>query len=207
MSIIYERIVALQLQYSVTGNRLSCTMHYGADSTLDLDDPEALVNAWETAVLATWQAAVTQSVQFEKIYAYAIKPNTAKAGVDQLSGVAGDVEDEPLPENVALVLKKRQYEASSRHNGRLFIGGIGEADCVDGLFAPTPVAGVFKDLADALAAPVTISGGKVFTPVCLYRYVDGGIPTAVGYAVVGIDVTRSPGTQRRRMTELRSFVE
>jgi len=206
MGIAFDRLVRLQMQYTMQGNRLSCNMDYGADAALDLDDPEALVNAWETAVLGVWELAVSDNVEFEKIYCFSHKANQCRAGQDQLSEELGLIAVEALPSNVALVLRKRHYEASSRHNGRIFVSGATETQLVDGLFDPAPVAGVFKDLADALAAPVTISGGKIFTPVCGYFFETLGVKDGVGYPIVGIDVTRSPGTQRRRLTEMRSFV-
>lgn len=204
-TIVKERIVNVVVFYNISGNRLSCTLHYGCDSAITVDSPDQLQTAWQAACLAAWQAAVSEDVTFDRIYTYAIVPNVARPGNDQLNAKDGTLADECLPENIAAVFQLRQDDVNSKNNGRIFVGGITEAQCVDGLLTVAAVNAELNDLGTALVTEITDSSGRKWNLVALQKSAGGAPITPVGHTVTVVHVSRALATQRRRKTELTSF--
>lgn len=204
-TIVKERIVNVVLFYNLTGNMLSCTLHYGCDTALAGDSPDKFQTAWQTAVLAIWQDAVSSDVSFQRIYTYAITAALARPGNDNLNAKAGTIAVEAIPENTACVFQLRQDDVSSKNNGRVFISGLTEAQVVDGLVTTTAAGAELKDLADALLLEITDADGRKYKLVALQKSAAGAPITPVGHTVSVITVTRALATQRRRKTELRAY--
>jgi hypothetical protein len=204
-AIVAARIIAITVYYALQGNRLSCTMYYGGDASMEQGDPEALVNAWESSVLPKWIDAVSDQVTFERVAGRTIEPETALPGNDQLNASAGSLVAQAIPSNLAMVLQLRQDDVSSKHNGRLFVSGITETQCVDGLISPTAVGAELGDLATEIINPLSNGSGTTYKLVALTRWLVGIPITPVGYTVTAVSITRSLASQRRRKTEQESY--
>lgn len=205
MSIVKERIIQCTLYYNMSGNRLSSTMYYGCDSPLAIDSPEDFRLAWETACLPAFQAAVADSVFYDRIAARSFVKEQCYPGNDQLFNKQGGVAETPIPENLAAVLQFRQDEVSSRNNGRIFLSGLTQGQVVDGLITLTAVNGVLNDIGTALLGTIVGGSGRHYNLVVLQRRALRAPITPVGHIVTVFHVSRAVASQRRRKTELQSY--
>lgn len=205
MSIVKERVIECTLFYNLSGNRLSCTMHYGCDSALAIDSPEDFLNAWETACLTAFQDAVSDNVFFDRIAARSFVKEQCLPGNDQLNAKQGSIVEDAIPENLAVVLQFRQDEVSSKNNGRIFLSGLTEGQVVDGLVTLTATNGVLADLGTALTTTVVGASGRHYDLVALQRRALGAPITPVAHIVTVFHVSRAIASQRRRKTELQSY--
>lgn len=202
---VYARILKLLLEYTIDGNAMSCGLHYAADADLDFDDPETFRLAWETACLAAFQDCVGGTVEFTRIYCYGIKPAQVRTAQDQLNAKTGNAIGGAIASDLAAVFQIRQYDVSSRINGRIFLSGLTEAQVVDGKIDPASLTDPFQTLGTLLLSPITIGSGTTFKLVCLHRPTGSPPPDPIGYTAIAVTPQASVGTQRRRRTELQSY--
>jgi len=112
----------------------------------------------------------------------------------------GTVADQPLPLQCAAVIKLRTTATSGRHNGRIFLGGLGETMTTDGVFNAGALVAL-EALAETLddPTPPTASGALETQPVVLTRFVNN-IPVIppIPFPIVSTSVDPNPHLQRRR---------
>lgn len=204
-AIIKQRIVNVVMFFTQWGQASSCTLHYGCDTDLTPDSPDKFQTAWQAVVLSKWQDAVAAAVTFERIYTYSIQKELTRPGNDNLNNKLGSLSDQALPTNLAAVFQLRQDDVNSKNNGRIFVGGITEVQCVDGLITVAAIGAELKDLADALLTTVTDSDGRNYKLVALQKSSGGSPITPIGHTVSVITISRSPATIGRRKTHMQSY--
>lgn len=201
-----DRILALQVLYNISGNKLTSTLHYFASASLALGDAKLFLDDWETDVLPTWQAAVSEDVTFDCLRAFCVGPEICKPATNQLSSTDGTVVGVAVPETLGVVIRINQYEVTSRRNNRIYVAGATEDQVVDSLLSTAAATGVWKDLADKLIEQRNNGSGTNFD-LCTYNVITPGAPNIYGgYDASACFVTRSLCTQRRRRVELNSFM-
>lgn len=204
-TIVAARILRLTISLTISGNRLSLNLHYGANGDIVVGDAEIFLDAWETANLAWLRDALSEEVILEQLYATCVVAETVNPATNILSGQVGSISGEAMPSNIAAVITLRQIEISSKHDGRIYLPGAPEAASVDGLWDDSWFEGAFKDFADALLVPVTPGGGVEWSLVALQRFASSSPVTPVGHTIASVVRRRSPATQRRRTTEKREY--
>lgn len=199
-----NQCAAIVFSYSISGNRLSCTFHYASSSAMTSAKLLDLNNAFFAALNPILKPVVAVQVTFEQTYCYCLAPNMCRTAVGAFVSEHGSVAFDAVPSNIALVFLLRQTDKASRHNGRLFLSGIGENIVINGRVANGPMSLQIEDLRAFIAADLPGSL-DTYKPITVQRY-DAGAPiTPVGLSVSQVNVFNNLGTQRRRTTELRQL--
>lgn len=120
---------------------------------------------------------------------------------------SGTVVSESLPMGGAAVLSILTDAPNSKHNGRMFVGGIPESFEANGALT-APAIALYQTLADGLSAsPAPVGPGlALFTPGVISRIVDG-VPR-VPPIMFDVDTITPDGfvkNQRRRNTRFLGF--
>lgn len=200
-----EKILHLQVSQDLDGNRLTNGFYYAASAGITDSDAEALVDSFEALVLPSWQGAVSTDLRFDMEYCYCVEPNLVRPWMNGLTATNGTFAAVSNPSNVGAVLQFRQHEISGRSNGRVFIPGIPISVVVDGLLTGAYVSTELDAFTTALMAPLNNGAGTTFN-LCVLNRMSGGVAVVPqGYLVSEVIASLSPGTQRRRTTELRGF--
>lgn len=203
MAIVRARIINLICSYCIRGNRLSTKMSYGVDRALIANDPQTLLDAWVAAVFPAWQAAVSTEVSFQMCYAYADAPGTCIPNQQPFVSEAGSVVGNSLPGNIPVVVQIRQTEVPGRHNGRMFVSGISEADVTDSLITTAVLGTHWVDLTAALLTPLAMGGGGNAYLGVVVRTLSGSPVTPSLMVANQVYVTRALASLRKRTTEER----
>jgi len=196
-------LFAVVVSYTMQGNRLSTKVNYGLAGTQPNDVCSDLADAFQAAVMSAWQDAVSQDVIFQDIYCYCELADQKIPQRKPFIGTVGLQAFDAVPSNLMAILQLRQIEASSRHNNRLYIGGVSEDDVQDGLITGAAVADHWDGFIAALNTQLTLGGGLTADIVAVKRSESGSPVTPVGNVVGQISLNRSLGTIRRRTTERR----
>lgn len=204
MSHAASDILTVQLQYTISGNRLSSTFHFACASSVQSTDPANLGSGFAGTRVPQVAAVVSSEVKFEAVYVTALLQNVANPYTQYLQAVVGLQVGESIPSNLAAVFQLRQLETASKHNGRIYVSGIPEDKVESSLITQAFLTGAMQTLSGQLAAAI-VAGGQTYTPVVVQR-VEAGIQIApLGYDIAQVVPTRSLGSQRRRTTELRQI--
>lgn len=192
------------MQYTISGNRLSSGLYYSNVSAINNDSPTDLGAIFESTILPLILDCQSLEVVYECLYVTGVQADFVNPYVHYLSSVVGAVAQESVPSNIAAVIQLRQGDASSRHNGRIFVSGIPETEIESSMIRGSFMTGALAALATALETPLV---GSLGTYTLVTKYLDAVGPPKVwkGYTIDQVNPTRAMGTQRRRTTELRQF--
>ncbi len=123
-------------------------------------------------------------------------------GMLNLDGKIGEIAGDSLPTNVAAVISQLTDAPSSKHNGRMFIAGVSEANQGEGTMDAPQIA-LLQVFADAMLQTIVIASPQAatLTPVVISRFANG-IPLNpfVPHAVIQNIVRANLRQQRRRTT-------
>ena len=163
----------------------------------------------EAAALKWWEdkdslllACLSENTEIDAVRWNPIGISTELDGGIALNGANGDLIQEPIPANVCALIHLPTDAPNSKHNGRIFLPGIGEQEVQSGIIEPSEMV-LLQLFADELLEEVVPDSPEdaVFVPVVISRFVLGvkRVPP-VGFDIKLPIAKNAPRQQRSRMT-------
>lgn len=187
--------IRLAMRGTMHGHMIVNTFVY-RHATGPLEGQDAVItlgNAFINNNVPLYTAVQSSEVQQVALECQLIGPGAVQARVDLTINLPGDLVDAPVPDTVALCIKRQGLFAGRRNRGRIFVPGIGSTayNAVTGKFLGG-FAG-FGILTGSLVLDLTSLGGdNVFQPV-LYQK-----PLGTYTLLVDSHLDIIPRSQRRR---------
>lgn len=202
MASIYVPVNSAQLLFRIalTGDpeEMVVTMGYTPDNAAD-DAEEIATDALDAAVNtgSLWDDAASYSSNYTFVGVTARKMTASGEEVaEALSGVAGSVAANTLPQNCALLVKKRTATGGRRGQGRFFLPPMHILETDVGPTGVIDSADVTAMQARCTAFLAALSADG--TPV-LFHYPYTGTPTPAPTTITTLTFEPRIATQRRRL--------
>jgi hypothetical protein len=191
------RVYNLVLNYNSGGQFCSNVLHLQFDDSgfaTTQDAAQALITAWLLANKAALVAMLPTDVTLLSVRSRLVN---GVGGFEGFSLVAsGNVGTRTGTQSATglspcVIL----YPVSNgRKRGRIFLPGVSEADCVDGIFAAAFQTAISTNMLTLLTSITLVGGGTPSAAPVIYDRVN-----RVGVLLGGAELSPMLGTQRRRM--------
>jgi hypothetical protein len=131
-----EDVYKVDLFYHTSQKQMIATHYYGAGPQVPTDpfeEPQALAVAFAAALVPGYRIAVAQGTSLGCIKVEPVTGPKFPTYVEFLSNVGGFRGADPLPANMAVILRRRGVFGGKSRRSLLFLGGVAEDD-TDGSF-------------------------------------------------------------------------
>lgn len=191
--------VEVVIHATCAGQAMVNTFFAKSDSLPTQEEVDTIANAVDTWVGTFWLPILSQGYVYERTSVRGLSSAVDVQAEADASAGPGEVAVDPLPNNVALAIKRSSGLTGRAARGRIFVGGIPETDFE---ISSQTIAEAFTDAAtSALDVLTGVFEGFDFSQVVLHR-VSAGVPLAeaVAYTVIEwIVVDRVIDSMRRRL--------
>lgn len=204
MQIVKARCARVQVGLAKGADMYHIHFDYGSTSALAATSLDELLAQWDSVLKPKLLDVLSTEILLNYAYCYCQAADAQVTAEMRYSNVTGTIAVEALPTNIALGIKLRQLDVSSRHNGSVRIPGCPEDAVVnsqwDNTFITTPVLALVTEMENNW-----VLSSNNWLPVVMQRFSGGAPITAVGNSVWNVAASLSPYTLRKRTTERRDY--
>jgi len=158
--------------FTHTTQRQFINTHYykvGSVVTSDpFDEAAALSDAFNTTLLGTYRAAVSDETEFGCIKIESIIGAGIPTFIQHYNNLQGTLVGPVMPPNMAVIIRRRGLALGKVRFSLLFLGGIRTQDSTGSFLVPSYVSGALQNLVNLFNDQIIASGGfdsATFDPV------------------------------------------
>jgi len=193
-------VVEVTMNAILNHDRVSFSCYYSClDAGTDPSPLADLAGGFDTLVAQIILAEMSVDVIYNGLYLRRLLPTLGAIAQFQPEATTPGRALQALPSTAALVVKLTTASTLPRHQGRIFVFGLCEADLENSGFSAASLAGPCLNISNALKADVFTTGTAHWVPGRLDR-IEGGVKLVppVFNVVTGGHPRRRVSTQRKR---------
>lgn len=199
-------LYTLRVYYALPDSPMTIGLGYVQTGGVnDKDTLQSAVEFWVANFAAAFEAVLSVDADFDQVRMDQVSVGNEIPGIESLVGIPGTRLGTSLPASVAAVISWVTDAPNAKHNGRFYIGGISEADQVNGLLSVAILA-LLNTLSTTLQSTLLTSLPQTatFELATISRVLDGAprVPP-VGFLVESGVIRQPVHQQRRRVTKRR----